>query len=115
MGANPNSPSPFAGSIARATAYFAGGPVPAERTPDDEVFFARVRDWDARKAEAILAAGGVSPLERFRTQLMRGRLADAAATLAELARGVEDLSDSDQAELLLERARLEAAEGRWID
>ena len=69
MGQSPQHepPSTIAATLARETAHFAGGRAAfARATADDEVLLARVCDWDARKAEARVALGGVSPMQAIR-------------------------------------------------
>jgi hypothetical protein len=89
----------------------ATGRLPQAADTDHELLRAQFRDWDARRAEAILlSAEAPDPLLKLRTLLFRGRLQEAQAHLDSLP---THLDRTAVAELLLERARLESYRGCW--
>ena len=87
------------------------GELPSEESVDAQFYRAQVRDWNARKCEAIALLEPIDPLLKIRAYLMRGNLKGAES---ELSRAQISLADFEaQSEFLLERARLAIAKGEW--
>ena len=79
--------------------------------PNSQAYLAHFRDWDARKAEAVIVQKPVDPLLYLRALIFRGSLEEARTLHASLQK--ESLTQTTMVELLLEEARISAFDGEW--
>ena len=99
------------------TRHLATGQLPTEFTPEATAYRARLRDSDARKAEAVAELyPDMDPLQRIRSYLLRGSLDLAREILMslEVSHQFREMAPEMAIEIYLEHTRLCAFEGKWI-
>jgi ATP/maltotriose-dependent transcriptional regulator MalT len=95
------------------------GRAPSESTPEAATYCARVIEADLRKAEAFAHVHPeMDPLQRARSLLSRGLVADAREILVKLRTNANEEGNGSShndllAEVALEEARCASFEGHW--
>jgi hypothetical protein len=86
----------------------------AQAGANEELYVAHLKEFNARKAEAVVLERAADPLLAARALAFRGKLEQSRGILESLSAGTS-LRDGTRMEVLLEQSRLAAFEGRWAD
>lgn len=82
---------------------------------DERLSYLMLQKGDFKLSHALALTGDVEILQKIRSLLKRGSLAQAEQYISEMLSGKVDLPPSEVAEFILEKARHECFEGRWLE
>ena len=72
------------------------GEFPEAGDSNSQAYLAHFRDWNARKAEAVVVQESVDPLLHLRALIFRGCLDEARALHASLQKGISQSEHDDR-------------------